>query len=465
MKSLSRKRCDSLPRGGQIAPIMVLSIFTVLFIAGNIASGQEDGKTPTIDAAWKAEVIDSVLTVLDENYVYPEKAREIIDTIRQKQKNGIYDDITEPRTFTDSLSKHILDVCNDRHVGVRYMPDYDYSNFIPDSLVSDEDKKRLEEEARLKARYENYGFRKVERLDGNVGYLDLRGFEDTRFAGPTAVAAMNFLAGSDAIIIDLRQNGGGSASMIRLISSFLFDEHTHLTSWYWRPSDSITQSFTLDYVPGTRRPDVPVYVLTSRRTFSAAEEFTYNLKNLERATIIGETTGGGAHPVDGFGFESLGVVCRVSIGRAINPVTGTNWEGVGITPHIEVPEAEALDRAHVEALKKIKENPYHEIQKQKISWILDYKQALLNPVEISPELMQKYAGVYGPRTIMVEDGQLYYQREDRPKYRMIAMSEDTFIFEDLEYFRLRIDMDDDGGIVSVTGLYDDGHTDTSPRSP
>ncbi len=444
---------------------LTVCLLVCWFVTGSTAYGQGEQETPVIDAAWKAEVIDSVLTVIDGHYVYPEKAKEIVEAIRQKQKDGAYVDITDPRMFTDSLAEHILAVCNDRHVGVRYMPDFDYSTLIPDSLKSDEDKKRQEEEERLRQRYENFGFRKVERLDGNVGYLDLRGFQDTRYAGPTAVAAMNFLINSDAIIIDLRQNGGGSASMIRLISSYLFDEHTHLTSWYWRESDSITQSHTLDFVPGPRRPDVPVFVLTSPRTFSAAEEFTYNLKNLERATIIGETTGGGAHPVGGFGFENLGVVCRVSIGRAINPVTGTNWEGVGIPPHIEVPEAEALDRAHIEALKKIKENSYHEVQKQQITWILDYKQTLMNPVAIGTELMQKYAGVYGPRTITVEDGQLYYQRVERPKYQMIPMSADTFVFEDLEYFRLRIDTDESGNIVSVTGLYDNGYTDTSPRNP
>ena len=156
-------------------------------------------------------------------------------------------------------------------------------------------------------RRENFYFERVERLDGNVGYLDFRQFVDARLAGATAVAAMNFLSNCDAIIIDLRQNGGGEPSMIQLLTSYFFDEPKHINSFYVRYSDSIEQFWTQAYVPGKKMPDVPLYVLTSSYTFSGAEEFTYNLKNLKRATIIGETTGGGAHPVSDRYFPTLNV--------------------------------------------------------------------------------------------------------------------------------------------------------------
>ena len=143
----------------------------------------------------------------------------------------------------------------------------------------------------------NFGFEKVERLKGNVGYIDLRGFTPAEFSAETIVAAMNFVANTDALIFDLRQNGGGDPATVALLSSYLFGpEPVHLNSLYWREGDTTHQWWTLPFVPGKRYAGKDVYVLTSKRTFSAAEEFTYNLKNLKRATIIGETTGGGAHP-------------------------------------------------------------------------------------------------------------------------------------------------------------------------
>jgi len=145
----------------------------------------------------------------------------------------------------------------------------------------------------------NCGFDKVEILSGNIGYVKFNMFADPSVCGPTVVAAMNFLSHVDAIIFDLRENGGGDPKMVAFISSYLFDKPTHLNDLYDRKKDETTQYWTLPYVPGTRLADTPAFVLTSKSTFSGAEEFTYNLKNLKRATIVGETTGGGAHPVAG----------------------------------------------------------------------------------------------------------------------------------------------------------------------
>ena len=163
---------------------------------------------------------------------------------------------------------------------------------------------------------------------------------------------MGFLANVDALIIDLRQNGGGSPSMIQLLSSYFFEEPTHLNSFERRGQEQIDQFWTLPHVPGKKLLDVPLFVLTSPSTFSAAEEFTYNMKNLGRATIIGQTTGGGAHPG---GTHAVGGLISVFVpdGRAINPITGTNWEGTGIAPHVPVQGTGALDEARRLARKAI----------------------------------------------------------------------------------------------------------------
>jgi C-terminal processing protease CtpA/Prc len=427
-----------------------------------VSPGSEEAK---VDAAWKAEVIDSVLETLDKNYVFPDVAEKMSKHIRKQQKNKAYKDLDDAFEFSQKLTEDLREICQDKHLGVRFMPGMTEADVMPDSLMSDEMKKQQEEEYLQELKFKNFGFHKLERLEGNIGYLDLRGFIGAEYGGPTAVAAMNFLANSEAVIIDLRQNGGGHPSMIQLMSSYFFDEPTHLNNFYYRPADSIQQFWTQAHVQGQRMTDVDLYVLTSGRTFSGAEEFTYNMKNLERATIIGETTGGGAHPVDGFGFFNLKTSMSVPIGRAVNPITGTNWEGTGIAPHIDVPQEDALERAHLEALKKIHDQAPEGDLKDKYRWAIDTKETLANPVTVSMELMKKYAGLYGPRTVTVENGELYYQREDRPKYKMIPMSDDTFIFAEIEYFRLKFVSDEDGSITEVVGLYDDGYTDRSPRNP
>jgi C-terminal processing protease CtpA/Prc len=207
------------------------------------------------------------------------------------------------------------------------------------------------------ARRTNYGFERVERLPGNVGYLDLRQFAGAPEAQATAVAAMNLLANADALIIDLRRNGGGSPGMIATLLTYLVEPGNRLlfNTFYERQDDRTVQFWTLPYVPGPRLHGRPVYVLTGPRTFSAAEEFAYDIQTHKLGTVVGAVTGGGAHPGGMFRVhDHFGVF--VPTGRAVNPVTGTNWEGVGVKPDIATRPGEALRAAHVEALKKIVES-------------------------------------------------------------------------------------------------------------
>jgi C-terminal processing protease CtpA/Prc len=198
----------------------------------------------------------------------------------------------------------------------------------------------------------NCGFDKVEILSGNVGYLKFNMFADPDMCGPTAVAAMNFLANVAAIIFDLRENGGGDPKMIAFISTYLFSEATHLNDLWERKGDVTHQYWTLPYVPGKHLDGKPAYVLTSKETFSGAEEFSYNLKNLKRATIIGETTGGGVHPVSGHRIDDHFMI-GVPFARAINPISKTNWEGTGVEPDVKVPSAYSLATAQKLAAEKL----------------------------------------------------------------------------------------------------------------
>ena len=206
---------------------------------------------------------------------------------------------------------------------------------------------------RRMGRLDNFGIRRVERLDGNVGYIDLRRMAVAANAGPAITAAMELVAGTYALIIDLRQNHGGAPEGVVFWCSYLLDERpTHLNDIFHADTGETRQFWALPYVPGTRYTERPVYVLTSGHTFSGGEDFAYTLQALGRATVVGETTGGGAHPTRGFPI-SAAVHIGIPFARSVNPVTGTNWQGTGVVPDVAVPEAQALDTAYAQALEHV----------------------------------------------------------------------------------------------------------------
>jgi retinol-binding protein 3 len=299
-----------------------------------------------IDAATRTRVIDGAITQLSESYVFPDAAKKMEEAVRARQKRGEYDGITDGNTLAVKLTDNFQEVSHDKHLRVNYDPVK-----IPERAAGA--KPSPEDMARFREQMEkmNCGFEKVEHLGGNVGYVKFNMFGDPQTCGPTAIAAMNFLANVDAIIFYLRENGGGDPKMVALISTYLFAEPTHLNDLWQRKDNSTQQYWTLPYVPGKRLDDKPVYVLTSKQTFSGAEEFSYNLKNLKRATLVGETTGGGAHPVAGHRIDEHFMI-GVPFARAINPISKTNWEGTGVEPDVKVAAADALTTAEKLALEK-----------------------------------------------------------------------------------------------------------------
>jgi hypothetical protein len=334
-------------------PALVLCL---LCLASPVLRAQTATPPPdiTLDPAARTEVIDGALKALNESYVFPEVALKMEEAIRARQQRKEYDSITSARQLARMLTDHLREVSHDKHLGVNYS-----SQVLPPQPPSPaagappsaDAQAQLERQRTIAAR-QNFGFVRVERLAGNIGYLDLRGFMPPAIAGETATAAMNFLASTDAVIFDLRQNGGGDPAMVAFITSYLFGpQPVHLNDFYFRPTNEMRPSYTLPYVPGRRLTNKDAYVLTSSRTFSGAEEFTYNLKNLKRATIVGETTGGGAHLVAGRRINdhfSIGVPS----GRPINAVTKTDWEGAGVEPDVKVAADNALKTAHLLALER-----------------------------------------------------------------------------------------------------------------
>jgi len=344
--------------------VLVLTLTAVLTGLVCPALAQQPMQQPdmTIDGQVRSATIDNLIKLLNENYIFPETATKVERSLREKMGAKGYDNITSASKFAETLTQDVQSITHDKHLRVQYS-----SRPVPpetrDQGPSPEEIAQFREFARVT----NCGFEKVERLSGNIGYLDLRQFAPAEMCGDTVAAAMNFLANADGVIIDIRHNGGGDPAEVALISSYLFDaEPVHLNDLYFRKEDSTHQWWTLPYVPGKRvGATKPVYVLTSNRTFSAAEEFTYNLKNLKRATIVGETTGGGANPG---GRRRLGEHFAVFVptGRAINPITKTNWEGVGVKPDVEVSADSALTVAHLAALKKTVAGITDDMRKQAV---------------------------------------------------------------------------------------------------
>jgi retinol-binding protein 3 len=306
------------------------------------------GPDATIDSATRARIIDGVLVRLEEGYVIPDKASEMARAVRQRARLGAYDGVVSARAFADSLTAHLQGVSRDKHLRVVYRSD-GVADQPPDSEPPAEERRGRSEFARQV----NYGLERAERLTGNVGYLEIRSFNfEAAQVDSALAAAMNFLAGTDALIIDVRRNGGGDPAMVAAVCSYLMPPNKLINKFYWRPQnrwDEFRTGATSGKHYGTSRP---VYVLTSDETFSGAEEFAYDVQTQRRGEVVGDTTGGGANP-GGLRrvTEQFGV--WVPSGRAVNPVTGTNWEGVGVRPDVPVPAQDALRTAHLRALERL----------------------------------------------------------------------------------------------------------------
>jgi Peptidase family S41/N-terminal domain of Peptidase_S41 in eukaryotic IRBP len=309
------------------------------------------------------EIVTTALALLRANYVFPEVADRAATAVEARLGAGEYDDLDE-RALTELLTRHLNEVCHDKHLRVRARgprpggpggpgPREPRGPGPRPGHEEPEDYEARVLAMRRMGRLDNFGIHRVERLDGNIGYLDVRRVAVAANAGPAIAAAMELVAGTYALIIDLRRNGGGAPDGVVFWCSYLFaEEPTHLNDIFHADTGETRQFWALPYVPGTRYLDRPVYVLTSERTFSGGEDFAYTLQALGRAEVIGETTGGGAHPTRLFPISPT-VHIGVPFARSINPITGTNWQGTGVLPDIAVPEAEARDVAYAKALRHV----------------------------------------------------------------------------------------------------------------
>ncbi|MBN1656788.1 MAG: S41 family peptidase [Anaerolineae bacterium] len=399
-------------------------------------------------------VVRDVARLAREKYVVPAVGEKLAASIEARLERGGYDDACEAGELALRLTEDLRALSNDKHWSILY---------DPHRLAARVDPETEEEDAKLarwldETRRQNFGFEKVERLRGNIGYIDLREFIPSEHAGDTAVAAMGFVAHCDALIFDLRRNHGGYPSMVQLLTSYLLDpEPKHINTFYYRPSGETQQFWTFPHVPGKRLPDVPVYVLTSRATGSGAEEFAYNLKQMGRATLIGETTVGAAHPVTMEVVQEHFQV-RLPYGRPINPISGENWEGTGVEPHISVPQEEALRTAHLHALAHLAETGHDDAHRRDLAWEAEIAASLYTPVHVEEATLNRYAGTYGRRSFAIEDGALTYMHQAQAiAWKLVPLTETRFRLD--EDVKFEFIVDEEGIATAVHVFYRDDRPD------
>lgn len=328
--------------------------------------GQPPQADMQISKEQRQQVVDRLIAELKLGYVFPEKAKQLEQALQRYQRSAGYAAITSANQLAEELTTQIRQQTGDLHLRVRYS-EKDLPLLPPGGTPSPQ--VMAEQAANMRGR--NYGVERVERLPCNVGYLKLNEFAPAQYAGETLAAAMTMMSNLDGLIIDLRDNGGGSPETVALLASYVLDERTRLNDNYYRIDDLTEQNWSTTFVAG--KPfgqQKPLYILTSKRTFSAAEDFSYAMKNLKRATIVGETTGGGAHPGRVVRLDAhFGAF--VPTGRSISPITHTNWEGVGVAPDVAAAAKDALRVAQTALLNDLLKTASSEQQTQRLKQRLD----------------------------------------------------------------------------------------------
>lgn len=405
-----------------------------------------------LTAADRRAIVDDLGKTLEANYVFPDKAKTIAATLREHLDNGDYDDAGNKGALADELTRDLVAASGDLHFFVGVDPDFvaEYAAKKDPVLAAALQDKERKAEAR-----DNFGFTDLRILDGNVAYVGMSHFADPWIGYDAAAAAMRFIENSDAVIYDMRYNNGGALEMAQLLASQLFrgDRDQELFDYYYSDDGKriARGQWVLPAIPAKRLTGKPVYILTASTSFSAAEWFAYSLHKLGRATLVGERTAGGAHPVDrkpvGHDF-----FVQVPIGQIKDPVDRTDFEGQGVTPDHAVPSADALAVAHRLALADIaKTDPAKQAD---ADW---FAPTLAAPARVAPADLKAVAGRYEGRRIDLADGKLLYTWRERLRLTLEPLGGDLFAIEGVRDFRFRA-LRKAGKVVALQRINRDGTT-------
>ncbi|WP_447756828.1 S41 family peptidase [Sphingopyxis fribergensis] len=410
-----------------------------------------------LTAADKRAMVEQLGQTLEANYVFPDKAKTIAATLRRNLDAGEYDAATDREALARELTDDLIAASNDLHFAVGVDPAWvtDYAARQDPARAA-----ALREDERRGEAQRNFGFAGLRYLDGNVAYVDLTHFADPELGYDAAAAAMRFIENGDAVIYDLRYNNGGHLEMAQLLASQLFvgDKDQELFDYYYNLDGRRVErgQWVLPALPAKRLTGKPVYVLTGSTSFSAAEWFAYTLKKLGRATLVGERTAGGAHPVDRKPVGS-DFFLQVPIGQIRDPVDRSDFEGQGVTPDHLVASADALTAAHRLALADLaRTDP---AKKAEADWLAPVLAPRLQP---SAAELKAIAGRYEGRRIDLAGGKLLYTWRERFRLTLEPLGGDLLAVEGVRDFRFRI-VRKGGKIVALERIDRDGTTLTYAR--
>lgn len=291
----------------------------------------------------KTRVLSEITEKVKRYYVDKEAYKKVDSSFQNDLKKGTLNTLNK-NDFAALIGKKLRSDIKDYHFSFRYL-----ENYSPEKVVDEKEKEKLHD---FHNSLENFGFESVRRLEGNIGYINFKGFASPKSSANTLAAAMNFVANTNALIIDLRENQGGDNDMLLLFCSYFFDKKTDLYTTYFRHEDKIVTNSTQAEVSGTKYLHKKIYILTSKNTFSAAEGLAYFLQEHHLAEIIGEKTPGAANPVDPFVIQNQ-YLLLVPTGKVSSSLDGKNWEHIGVSPDLKVNTKDALKAAHIRILKDI----------------------------------------------------------------------------------------------------------------
>lgn len=403
----------------------LIGIF-VLFTLSSPLAAQEN--TSAMDPEVRIAAVDSVAALVEYHYVMPDTGRIIADHIRMQARAGAYQKTTTLSELAQALTEDLQAVNGDLHLNVNFNPTQATALSGKKESASEEDRAEAQQRMTEAERQANYFIENAEILAGNVGYLRINQFSTLPEAFDVLEQALGFLERTDAMILDLRMHGGGSARMANFLISHFTEPDLHSLDIYWRDRDELVSRHTLEEVPGPRRTNVPLYVLVSPLTGSAGEDVPFVLQNLNRATVVGETTAGMGRNNRHF-TAGKGLVVSVSVSRVMEPGTGREWEQVGVIPDLQVRSDEALTTAHLDALEQIARKQGDKRQKE-LAMLREYVEARHRPVTVPAELLSAYAGSYeSGAEVMLKEGELHFRPgQAMPLIRLVAFSEKRFSF-------------------------------------
>lgn len=423
--------------------------FTTPALAADPSGGRTTAET-------RHDTVEALEPVLRAWYAFPQAIDPIMTALRDHLARGDYAALDRPEAFAAALSADLVRASGDLHFSIGYDPDW-----VTAARAAAAQATAVKTFEDAVERPLNYGFQSVALLEGNVGYVRLDHFSDPGLGYETATAAMRFVENADALIFDMRYNGGGSLEMAQLIASYLFsgDKDVELFHYFYNGDDGRIErgQWVLAALPGKRLPDVPVYVLTGTTSFSAAEWFSYTLGKQGRATLVGQVTAGGAHPVDRKPVNDAYFI-QVPIGQIREPLTGTDFETVGVQPDRVTPSYQALDVAHELALEQLaSRSPGSDA-----AWFLPVVKARLSPATDYTALYRRAEGQYEGRQLVVENDALIYHWRGRFALRLEPLGDDLFAVEGTSDYRFRLVSEGDR-VVGLERIEPGGERQLYPR--